>query len=450
MKPSFNNILVFVLSFFLVSVHAQTVQEQYKAKKKDTVYGIARKFNVSIEELEAANPQMKAEGYQLKKGEVLNIPSSSVKKNLWVDDEEEMNMLFRQPHSPLNVGIMLPLHEKDADGRQMTEYYRGFLMACDSLKANGLSVNIHTWNVDETADVRTTLLEEAAAECDIIFGPYYSSQVAPLAAFCQKNRIRLVLPFAVEGNEVATTPQMFKVFQTEALQNSMAVSAFFERFPNHHPIFVDCQDATSQKGAFTSELRKRLDASKTAYNLTSLASSDEQFAKAFSTKQYNVVILNSPRREALKEVFEKMERLTAAVKGLYISVYGYTEWLAFAPSMQGFYHKYDTYIPTNYFYNAVVPKTKFFEAAYKNWFNAELIPQLPHFAAQGYDHAQYFLLGLMKHKNAFNGNRQQSNLTAPLQSPMHFKRATETGGFMNDTFMLIHYKQDQGIDALNY
>ena len=61
MKPSFKYILVSVFSFFLVSVHAQTVQEQYKAKKKDTVYGIARKFNVSIEELEAANPQMKAE-----------------------------------------------------------------------------------------------------------------------------------------------------------------------------------------------------------------------------------------------------------------------------------------------------------------------------------------------------------------------------------------------------
>ena len=460
MKPFCKYIVACMLSFFLFSVNAQTVQEQYKAKKKDTVYGIAQKYHVTIEELKAANPQMKAEGYQLKKGEVLNIPSVLVKKNLWTDTQEEMNQLFREIHSPLNVGIMLPLNDDDADGRRMTEYYRGFLMACDALKAYGVSVNLHAWNVDRKADIRTTLLEDAAAQCDIIFGPYYSSQVAPLAAFCQKNRIRLILPFSVEGNEVTTTPQIFKAFQSVALQNSMAVSAFVERFPNHQPVFVDCQDATSSKGAFTSALRQRLDTEKRAYHLTSLSTSDEQFAKAFSTKQYNVVILNSGRQEALQMLLDKMERLTATVQGLYISVYGYTDWLAYAPTLQGFYHKYDTYVPTSYFYNTMDPKIKSFETEYKRWFKASQFPQLPHYAAMGYDHARYFLLGLKTYGNTFTGSRQQtSNSTSSqtaialnnyLQSPLHFKRSTETGGFMNDTFMLMHYKQDHSIDALNY
>ena len=37
---------------------AQSVESQqtYKVKKKDTVYGIARKYNISIDELLSANP----------------------------------------------------------------------------------------------------------------------------------------------------------------------------------------------------------------------------------------------------------------------------------------------------------------------------------------------------------------------------------------------------------
>ena len=31
----------------------------------------------------------------------------------------------------VNVGVMLPLHDVDGDGRRMVEYYRGILMAVD-------------------------------------------------------------------------------------------------------------------------------------------------------------------------------------------------------------------------------------------------------------------------------------------------------------------------------
>ena len=49
----------------------------------------------------------------------------------------------QQKASPaVRVGIMLPLHNDNGDGRRMTEYYRGVLMACDSLRADGISIDI--------------------------------------------------------------------------------------------------------------------------------------------------------------------------------------------------------------------------------------------------------------------------------------------------------------------
>ena len=52
---------------------------------------------------------------------------------------------------------MLPLHNNDGDGRRMLEYYRGMLMACDSLKLQNISVQVNTWNVDINADIKQFL-----------------------------------------------------------------------------------------------------------------------------------------------------------------------------------------------------------------------------------------------------------------------------------------------------
>ena len=50
------------------------IREQHKVKKKETVFGISRAYGLTIEELINANPEMKQQGYELKKGAVLNIP----------------------------------------------------------------------------------------------------------------------------------------------------------------------------------------------------------------------------------------------------------------------------------------------------------------------------------------------------------------------------------------
>ena len=42
----------------------------------------------------------------------------------------------------LKVGVMLPLHDVNGDGRRMVEYYRGLLMGCDSLKRTGMSIEV--------------------------------------------------------------------------------------------------------------------------------------------------------------------------------------------------------------------------------------------------------------------------------------------------------------------
>ena len=64
MKSIFKNILLAVFMLFSIESIAQVNQwrDIYEAKKKDTVFGIARKYGVSVPDLMDANPEMKKDG----------------------------------------------------------------------------------------------------------------------------------------------------------------------------------------------------------------------------------------------------------------------------------------------------------------------------------------------------------------------------------------------------
>lgn len=448
-------LLFFLLSALSLGVSAQTQKwrDVYKAKKKDTLFGIARKYDISLPELMDANPDMKKEGYELKKGDFVFIPFAKGDK---AAGKEEGRTAVKAAgakaaesvHAPLRIGVMLPLHDVDGDGRRMVEYYRGVLMACDELRGEGVSTDVRAWNVPIDADIRQTLLQEGANGCDLIFGPLYTKQVAALGNFCRTYGIKLVIPFSINGDEALTNPQVYQVYQSPDALNNAAIDAFMERFPKAHPIFVDCNDTTSRKGVFTFGLRNRLEKKGVKYSITNLKSSEELFAKAFSRTQPNVVILNTARSPELNVALAKLNGLTASVPGLKISLFGYTEWLMYVNNYLDYYYRYDAYIPTTFYYNPLSEATKRFEAGYRRWFHADMMYALPRFAITGYDQAQFFIRGLHKKGKAFDGGFGTPGYT-PVQTPLNFKRYA-SGGFQNEAFMLVHYTPAETIEAINY
>ena len=351
--------------------------------------------------------------------------------------------------SAVKIGIMLPLHNVDGDGKRMVEYYRGFLMACETLKQRGISTDIHAWNVPIDADIRTTLLQEGASRCDIIFGPLYTKQVAPLAAFCKTYGIKMVIPFSINGDDVERNKEIFQVYQSPDDLNDAAIKAFLNRFPNVHPIFVDCNDSTSRKGAFTFGLRKELERRKITYSITNVNTEVDQFAKAFVPSRQNVIVLNSGRSPQLTTVLNKLDAFNAKYPGAVISLFGYTEWLMYAKYNLDRFYKYDTYIPSTFYYNAHATRTVELERAYNNWFHQPMMASaMPRFALMGYDHAMFFVQGIKKYGKNFTGERSQVSYQ-PVQTPLHFTK-TSKGGYKNTNFQLIHYTFNHQIESVNY
>lgn len=440
-------LILLIISAIAVSAQTPQWQDLYHVKKKDTLYGIAKKYGITIEELQQANPATTAPDFQLKKGDQLLIPFHK-EATTTAPAQPTATQSKKVTDGTLRIGVMLPLHNVDGDGRRMTEYYRGLLIACDSLSRQGIRTQVSAWNVNIDADIRQTLLAEEAPKCDIIFGPLYTKQVKPLADFCRTYGIKLVIPFSINGNDVATNAQIFQVYQSPDQLNEAAIRAYLDRFPNAHAVFIDCNDTTSRKGPFTFGLRKRLEERGIQYNITNLKSSEENFKKSFSRDQLNVVILNTGRSPELNVALAKIDGLRSANPNIRISLFGYTEWLMYTKAYLEYFHKYDAYIPTTFFYNPLSARTKGLETAYRKWFKQDMRQSLPRFAITGYDHGRYFLEGLHRHGAAFTGTPAQSSYNS-MQTPLRFEHLSG-GGMQNRSFMLMHYKTDHSISAINY
>ena len=439
---------IMILGLMLsLGIFAQTTKwrDIYTVKKKDTVFGIANKYGLTLPELMDANPEMKKEGYMLQKGATLFIPfeKTTAKKTATTQ-----RTTVAKKANTVNVGVMLPLHDVDGDGKRMVEYYRGILMACEQLKQQGISTNIHAWNVPIDADIRTTLVQEGANSCDLIFGPLYTKQVAPLADFCKNYGIKMVIPFSINGDNVERTKEIFQVYQAPESLNDATIKAFLNRFKNVHPIFVDCNDTTSRKGNFTFGLRKELEKRKIAYNITNVNSSLDYFAKAFVPSKQNVVVLNTGRSPQLTQVLNKLDEFSAKYPGAVVSLFGYTEWLMYAKYNLDRFYKYDTYIPSTFYYNANSAKVIDLERRYNTWFHQPMQVAMPRFAITGYDHAMFFIQGVNKYGKNFTGDKSQVNYQ-PVQTPLHFEK-TKKGGYRNQVLQLIHYTLNRQIEAVKY
>ena len=452
-----------LLAFTVSSVTAQqtsTIRGQHKVKKKETVFGISREYGLTIEELIKANPEMNTPGYELKKGMILNIPYSKAEmeaaeaaKAAQAAQARKADEVVRATaddvrNREIRLGIMLPLHNINGDGRRMTEYYRGVLMACDSLKKQGLSVDVHAWNTAEDGNIYKVLEDPAAAKCDLIIGPLYSKQMDALSAFVTKHDIRLVIPFSINAPQLTTNRNIFQAYQSPTQQNEGIIARFIERFKNYHTVVVDCNDSTSKKGIFTFGLRRQMEQRGMDAVVTNLKSTEANFSKAFSRTKPNVVILNTGRSQELGVAFSKINGLKANEPELDITMFGYTDWLLYTRTYLENFYKYNTYIPSVFYYNPLSVGTQRFERKYRQNFRSDMQSSLPRFAITGFDHAYFFLKGLHKYGKSFNGAEGMFGYP-PVQTPLKFERYGN-GGLRNRTMMFIHYQPEHTVETIKF
>ena len=451
------NIIISLLLALPLSALAQSSNQWrdiHKVKRHETVFGIARNYDITIDELLDANPEMREKGYELKKGDQIFIPYSKNSKPAVQSKTENTKQKEVAPAGPgvVRVGVMLPFLDHSSEGTRMVEYYRGVRAALDTLSKEGIKTEVNLWNINKDSVLTKVLAHNPSiAKQNIILGPLYTSQVHTLAEFCRKNNVALVMPFSIDADDATTNPNVFQIYQSDSQLAGRSIGAFIERFAKtHRPIFVNTNTPQDGKYAFTKALRETLQSRGIKEELTDINTPLREFAKHFSQTQPNVIILNSAAYKPLERLFEKLDSLKKIDPSLIISTYGYNEWFIYQPNLEKDYFKYNVHIPTTYYFSRTSDRVEDFERDYKNRYGQGMNPDcLPRMALLGYDHTMYFVRGMSKYGRSYVGNEKQNTGFKPLQSRLEFKRLGK-GGYQNTNFQIIRFKTDGTMDSLTY
>ena len=121
-------------------------------------------------------------------------------------------------NAQIKVGVFLPFKTQGAVGYSAVEYYRGLLMAVDSLSQGGQTFSVTAAHSGQSAADMSELLDESKnGVFDIVFGPSNQEQIKVINDYSRRNGTKVVIPFGGAYDDFISNPSFYalRVTQTD-------------------------------------------------------------------------------------------------------------------------------------------------------------------------------------------------------------------------------------------
>jgi LysM repeat protein len=426
-------------------------KDMHKVKRKETIFSVSQKYGISEQELIAANPELR-EG--MKRGQLLCIPFPAPKKQLQPEalvaptDSElfSKSQEATKMYSPLRVALLLPF----TDDKRMVEYYEGFLMAVDSLKRTGVSVDLHVHDCGKgAASLASVLKKDEMRQMNVIFGPMYQEQIPALSQFARTNGIRLVIPFSARGDVVFSNPDVYQINTPQSYLYSEVYDHFVRQFATARIIFIDPTEADKEKADFVRGLKQELERRGIETRTVNESDDKEEFGAALAPGRPNVFVPTSGSNALLAKALPGLTLLVREKEDAEIHLFGYPEWQTYTRDYLQNFFELDTYFYSSFYTNTLFPAAVRFIKDYHRWYGKELSSKYPNYAMLGFDTGFFFLRGLSLYGSALESNLPKMKLE-PIQTGFRFQRVNNWGGFINKKVFFIHFNKNFELEKLDF
>ena len=232
----------------------------YTVKASEGYYRLEKKLGLSKKLLLTLNPELEKVG--LKLGMILKVPKSSIKntENTLISTTSLIDSLLDL--SPKNLALLLPFKTKSIsvnssklarkqlrrDGyiNIATDFYSGAVIAIDSAKRLGISVNLDIFDTNAKAiDLKAILNQNNFSKFDAVLGPITLENLELTAEYFLSDSIPVVSPF------VKSKSSYLNLFQTipdtEWLRNKMVSYVKTDTIPHQTLIIYDSKSKATAK-----------------------------------------------------------------------------------------------------------------------------------------------------------------------------------------------------------
>lgn len=431
-------------------------REMHRVKKKETIFSISRQYGITEAQLIAANPELK-DGTKLKKGALLCIPYTTTTEAARPTEVPTDNQLFTENAKPskqfkvIRAALILPfLDVPQTESTRMVEYYEGFLMAVDSLKRQGVSIDLYTYNSgDEKSSIQPLLAREELKKMDIIFGPRHQEHIAPLASYCKKHDIRLVIPFTSKDNAVFSNPMVYQINTPQSYLYSEVYDHFLRQFAKMNIVFIEAKEGSKEKAEFIKGLKEELSAKGIATRSVSDEADSEQFKQYLSTDRETLFVPTSGSNLTLIKVLPQLVLTVRENPEQRIHLFGYPEWQTFTKDHLDAFFELDTYFYSSFYTNNLLPAAIQFTSSYRRWYAKEMDDRYPKYGMLGFDTGYFFLKGMSRYGTRFEEQMNQLGLI-PIQTGFKFTRVNNWGGFINRKVFFVHFTRGYELIKLDF
>ena len=434
-------------------------RDMHKVKRKETVFSISREYGISEAELIAANPELKGEN-KIKKGTFLCIPypKAQTEQSAQLQATPTNSELFRENRketerfSTIKAAVILPFLDgvSKSESSRMVEYYEGLLMAVDSLKRTGTSIDLYTYNSGpESASLNSILGKSEMKDMDIIFGPLYQQHIEPLAEFAKKQDTRLVIPFTSKDNTVFQNPAVYQINTPQSYLYSEVYDHFVRQFPNANVIFIEASQGAKDKAEFIKGLKDELRNRSIPMKSLKEDVTVESLKTVLRTDRENIFIPTSGSNLTLIKILPQLTLLVREQPESRVHLFGYPEWQTYTKDHLEAFFELDTYFYSSFYTNNLLPAAINFTKSYRRWYGKEMDERYPKFGMLGFDTGYFFLKGLARYGSSFEKNMQGLDLV-PIQTGFKFQRVNNWGGFINKKVFFVHFTKNFELVKLDF
>lgn len=438
-------------------------REMHRVKRKETVYSISREYGITEAELIDANPELKGKS-KIKKGAYLCIPYPSVTQqqkagnvhSQTVPTDSELfneNKKKAERISTIKAAVILPFLPDAAsrsESARMVEYYEGFLMAVDSLKRGGTSIDLYTYNSGANVGALNEILSRSEMkDMDIVFGPLQQQQIKPLADFAKKNDIRLVIPFTSKDNTVFRNSAIYQINTPQSYLYSEVYDHFVRQFPNANVIFIEASSQTKDKAEFIKGMKDELRNRSIPMATVAEDASVESLKGMLKADRENIFIPTSGSNLVLVKCLPQMTLLVRENPEFSIHLFGYPEWQTYTKDHLESFFDLDTYFYSSFYTNDLFPAAKSFTRNYRRWYGKDMDERYPKYGMLGFDTGYFFLKGLSRYGSELENNIQRLDFT-PIQTGFKFQRVNNWGGFVNKKVFFVRFTKNYELVKLDF
>ena len=401
----------------------------YKVEKKETIYGICRKFNITEDEFIAANPQLRNE--KLKKNKYVCIPYSNS------EIEEAMTPVaevVEEVEDAFEVGIILPfgISQKtlEPNNHKMLDFYRGFLLALEESKDKLESVNVHAIDESIIDSLGTNVIVNSAnyKNLDLIIGPYNSNYIKPIVQYASANNMHVVIPFSSKEDYFSTYNNVFQLNVVQSDFYNKTFKHLIDRNKNTNYIFYNSDDK-SENSVFSSSLKNYLTSAGISFKEVNSTAVTE-ITSLLSQSNNNMLLCSF----GSVKVFEKLIKNLDNAEGLSdykISIFGQPNWIQFAEDKKNDFSRYNCQYFTKFISDSSINSIKELEDKFEVYFKTEQYPSYPKYGVMGYDIGKYFL----NNEKYFIDGGDIKNINT-LQTPLKFEKSK---GYFNNQIIFVSY-----------